>query len=191
MPKKPFLFAIVVLLLQVPAAFPGPPEGPSGRTVQDAVPALQDEVRRLEKAVARDKGLAEELDVARANLAAAQGRTGEARAAWQKIIATHEERLARLEARVRRGLDCDPSDIAIYRGAVVGARCGLAEVEGDRVALARELPKVITYREMQLARLRRLAKTGVISPDEVEQGEKALLKDLRQARRRLDAVRQR
>jgi hypothetical protein len=56
----------------------GPPEVPSGRQVQDAVPALEAEVRRLDKEGAGDKGLADDLAVARARLAAAPGKTEEA-----------------------------------------------------------------------------------------------------------------
>jgi hypothetical protein len=185
MSRMLFVSAVLVLLMQAPAVLSRPPDGPSGRLVKDAVPALQTEVKRLEKEVARDKNLAEELDVARARLAAAEGRTGEARAAWEKIIAT---RLARLDVLLSGGLDCDPSDIALYRGAFAEARCGLAEVERDQATLSRELPKVIAFREDSLTRLRRLAKAGAISPDEAEKEEKALHKELREARQRLDAV---
>jgi hypothetical protein len=191
MSKTPLLLALLSLLVPAPALVAGPPEGPSGQQVQDAVPALQDEVKRLEKEVARDKWLAEELDVARARLAAAQGRMGEARTSWKKLITAREERLAWLEAAVRKWLDCDPADITICRGYVAEARCGLAEVEGDRVALARELPKVIDSREARLAQLRRLLKAAAISPEKAEQEEKAILKELRQARQRLDAVKRR
>jgi hypothetical protein len=188
MPRKPFLFTLLSLLVLAPSAFSGPPEGPSGRMVQDAVPALQDEVKRLGKEVVRDKSLAEELDVARARLAAAQGRTGEARAVWRKVIAAREERLARVEALFRKGLLCNPSELTLCRGHVSEARCGLAEVERDQATLARELPKVIDYWEARLTVVRTLAKAGVLPPGDAEQDEKALQKELRQARQRLDAV---
>jgi hypothetical protein len=191
MSRKPLLFALISLLASAPAVFSGPPEGPSGRLVQDEVPALQAEVRRLEKDVARDKSLAEELDVVRARLAAAQGRAREARSAWRKVIDAREERLARLEALFRKGLLCNPSELTLCRGHVAEAECGLAEAERDWVTLARELPKVIAYWEARLAAVRTLAKAGAIPPDEAEQDEKALLKELRQARQRLDAVKRR
>jgi hypothetical protein len=188
MPKKLFVLASLVLVLQAPAVLSRPPEGPSGRLVQDAVPALQADVKRLEKEVARDKNLAEELDVARARLAAAQGRTVEARSAWRKIVDAYEERMRRLEFLVARGAECDPNDVTCCRGAVATVRCELAEVERDWAALARELPKVIAYREAELARLRKSAQAGACSPQELEQGEKAHLKELREAQHRLDAV---
>jgi hypothetical protein len=188
MSKKPLLLTLLSLLVPAPALVAGPPQGPSGRLVQDPVPALTAEVKRVEKEVARDPRWAEELDVARARLAAAQGRTGEARAAWQQVIAT---RVARLDVLLSGGLDCDPSYISLFRGSVAEARCGLAEAEGDRVALSRELPKVVTYREAQLAHLRRRAQVGTISTDDFEQGEKSLLKKIRQAQQRLDAVKRR
>jgi hypothetical protein len=191
MSKKPLLLALLGLLVPAPALVAGPPEGPSGRQVQDAVPALQDEVKRLEKEVARDKSRTEELDVARARLVAAQGRMGEARAVWRKVIAAREEAVARWEALVRRGEACISINPAILRGPVAEARCGLAEAEGDRATLARELPKVIAYREERLAQLRRFAKDGAYAPEEAEQEEKSLLKEIREARQRLDAVKAR
>jgi hypothetical protein len=191
MSKKPLLLALLSLLVSAPAAFPGSPAGPSGRLVLDEVPILEAEVRRLEKEVARDKSLAAELDVARARLAAAQGRVKEARAAWRKVIVAREEHLARLETLFRKGLLCNPSEITVCRGYVAEARCELAEVERDRATLERELPKVIDYWEARLAAVRTLAKVGAISPDDAEQDEKALLKELRQARQRLGAVKRR
>jgi hypothetical protein len=187
----PLLFALLGLLVPAPALVAGPPEGPSGQQVQDAVPPLVAEVKWLEKEVARDANKADDLAVARARLAAAQGRRGEARTAWKEVITAREERLARLEALIRKGLDCDPSEITVCRGHVAEARCGLAEVERDQVTLARELPKVIACWEARLAALRTLAKAGAISPDDAEQEEKAVLKELRQARQRLDAVKRR
>jgi hypothetical protein len=184
--------AVFGLLLTAPAVFSGPPEVASGRMVQDAVPALRDEVRWLEKEVARDKGLsASLLAVARARLAAAEGRTREARAAWRKILAEREEVVAHWEALMAQGRLCDTTDPAIVRGPVAEARCELAELDGDRPALARELPKVIACREAQLILVRRLAKAGAYSPEDAEQEEKAIQKKLRQARQRLDDVRRR
>jgi hypothetical protein len=187
MSRTPLLLALLTLLMPAPALVAGSPQGPSGQLVQDPVPALQDEVRRLEREVARDKSLTEELDVARARLAAAQGRIGEARAAWQKVIAT---RVARLDVLLSGRLDCDPSDIALYRLALAEARCGLAEVERDRAALARELPKVIAYYEAMLKMYDKLREAKAYEPDETEV-ERSIRKELRQARRRLDAVKRR
>ena len=189
MSRMLFVSAVLVLLLQAPEVFSRPPNGPSSRLVQDPVPALQDEVKRLEKEVAREPELAQDLAFARARLAAAEGRTGEARAAWRKIIAARQEaRSVQWELILHKGKVCDESDPAIGPGPVAEARCGLAEVEGDLAVLARELPKVIAYREDQLARLRRLAQAEAVSPDEVERREKFFLKEVRQARQRLDAV---
>jgi predicted component of type VI protein secretion system len=182
MSRTPLLLALLGLLVRAPAAFSGPPDGPSGQLVQDAVPALTAEVKRLEKEAARDKSLVEELDVARARLAAAQGRTKEARAAWRKVIDTREERLARVEALARKGLLCNPSELTLCRGHVSEARCGLAEVERDWATLARELPKAIACWEARLAAVRTLARAGAIPPDDAAQKEKALLKELRQRR---------
>jgi hypothetical protein len=181
------LLVLFGLLVRAPAAFASPPEGPSGRVVQDAVPALAAEVKRLEKEVARAPELADELNVARARLATAQGRTGAARAAWRKVIAAREELVARCETLLAKGVLCDPSDLTLYRGAVAEARCGLAEVEGDRAALARELPKGIAYHEAMLRRLDELRKKGAYEPRETEE-ERAIRKELHQARQRLDAL---
>ena len=94
MSKKPLPLALLSLL-DVDAGPGGwPPGRPVGRMVQDAVPCAAAEVKRLKKEIARDKSLAEELDVARARLATAQGKMGEARAAWQRIIGAGEERMA-------------------------------------------------------------------------------------------------
>jgi hypothetical protein len=191
MSRTPALFALLGMLTQVPALLAGPPQGPSGRMVQDMVPTLLAEVKRLEKEVAHDKSLAEELDMARARLAAAEGRKMEARSAWRKIVAEYEERLCRAEFLAAKGAGCDPDAITSCRGVVAMVRCELAEVERDRAALTRELPKVIAFREAQLAWLRKLAQTGAVSPDEAEQGEKDLMKEIRQARQRLDAVKRR
>jgi hypothetical protein len=191
MSRALFLLALPGLLLTAPAAFSGPPEVPSGRMVQDQVPALAAEVKRLEKQVARDKSLSEDLAVARARLAAAEGRKREARAAWRKVLADREEIVARWEALVVRGRDCTPIDPAIMRGPVAEARCELAEVDGDRAALARELPKVIAYREAQLVRVRRLAKVGAYPPEDAEQEEKVIQKELGQTRQRLDDLKRR
>jgi chromosome segregation ATPase len=187
MSRIPLLFALLSLLSSAPALVAGPPQGPSGRLVQDPVPALQDEVLRLEKEVARDKSLTEELDVARARLAASQGEIGAARAAWKRVIATREEQLRKEEA-LNALYPGTPSSLAFAHWAVADARCGLAKAEGDRAALAQELPKVIAYWEGELALLRSQAEASTCSREQLEQGEKALLKALRQARQRLDAV---
>jgi hypothetical protein len=191
MSRTTLLFALLGLLAEVPAVVAGPPEGPSSRMVQDPVPALRAEVRRLEKEVARGGGPAEDLAVARARLAAAEGRTADARAAWRKILDARTERVIAWEALVRGGRICTADAPALMRGPVAEARCELAEVEGDRAALARELPKVIAYHEAQLAQLRRLADARACSPEDVEQGEKTLQKELRQVEHRLDAVKRR
>ncbi len=132
MVRKLFVSAVLVLVIQAPAVFSRPLEGPAGRLVQDPVPALQDEVKRLEKEVAREPELAQDLAFARARLAAAEGRTGEARAAWRKIIAAREEaRSVQWHLILHKGKVCDESDPAIGPGPVAEARCGLAEAEGD------------------------------------------------------------
>lgn len=190
MSKTPLLIALLSLLVPAPVLVAGPPEGPSGRLVQDAVPALQDEVKRLEKEVVREADKADDLAVARARLAAAEGKMGEARAAWRTIVAFREKRMARWDLLVAKGEVIGPTDPAILRGPLAQARCGLAEVEGDRAALERELPKVIAYREAQLRMLDELRRNEVSEPKETDE-ERAIRKELRKARQRLDAVKQR
>jgi hypothetical protein len=183
------LFALLGLLAPAPALVAGPPEGPSGQQVQDEVVTLKAEVKRLEKEVTRYEYKAEDLFEAQARLATAEGRPKTAAAAWRKLIAFREERVRVLEQAGLR--PCVPADPAILPGPVAEARCGLAEVEKDRAVLARELPKVIAYHEAILAALRTTAKEGAYPPEEAERGEQAHLKKLRQARQRLDAVKQR
>jgi predicted component of type VI protein secretion system len=189
MSRMLFVSAVLVLLMQAPAVLSRPPDGPSGRLVQDAVPALQDEVKRLEKEVASDKSLAEDLAVARAHLAAAEGNVGEARRQWRKVIAAYEERLARWEHLATRG-ETRQSDGVIIRGVVAEKRCSLAEVEGDRTALVRELPKVISAHEARLQLLDQSRRSGANEAQLAEE-ERAISKELRQARQRLDAVNRR
>jgi hypothetical protein len=192
MPKMLFVSAVLVLLMQAPAVFSHPPEGPSGRMVQNAVPALQAEVKRLEKEVAHATDLAEDLAVARARLAAAEGKPKAAAAAWRKILVAREEREKLLDQIFATWKTIsDWRAPAIRLGPLAEARCGLAEAEGDRAVLAKELPKVIAYHEAVLAQLRKPAEAKACTPEEVEQGEKAHLKELRDARQRLDAVKRR
>ena len=193
MPKMLFVSALLVLLMQAPAVLSRPPEGPSGQMVLDEVTALKAEVQRLEKEIARDKtrpSLAEDLAVARARLLAAEGRATAASAAWRKIIAAREERMKRWELLFAKGAVCNPADLAIVRGSVAEARCGLAEVEKNRAVLARELPKVIAYHEAQLGIIDQLRKKGAYEAEETEE-ERVLRKELRKARQRLDAVKRR
>jgi hypothetical protein len=71
--KLTSLLAVFGLHLQTTGLVADPPEVPSGRQV----PALQAEVHRLDKEVAGDKGLADDLAAARAGRAAAPGKTEE------------------------------------------------------------------------------------------------------------------
>ena len=185
--RKLFVLASLVLVLQAPEVLSRPPDGPSGRLVQDPVPALQDEVKRLEKAAGSEQGHDEDLAEARARLAAAEGRIGEARAAWRKIIAAREEQMKRWQLLELKGKFCNPIDPAILHGPVAEARCGLAEVENNRVVLARDLPMVIAYHEARLKIIDTLRKTGAYEPEETEE-ERAMRKELRQLQKRLDAV---
>jgi hypothetical protein len=184
---------LLLAVLVVPAALAGPPEGPSARTVLDEVPQLQAEVRRLEREAARDRtdqNTAEELALARARLATAERRTEAARSQWRTVIASREARLAQFEARLARGVECNPAELVMHRGSVAEARCGLAEVERDRAALARELPKVIDFHEARLKLLDHLRTSRAIRPEEAAEDERASRQALRQARARLDAVTQ-
>jgi outer membrane protein TolC len=192
MSRKPLLLALLSLLAPAPALVAGPPQSSSGRMVQDPVPALQDEVRRLETVVVENPkilGLVEDLTVARARLAAARGEMGVARAGWQSVIAARAERLRKLEARNKDGHGTPPH-LAVLRWELAETRCERAEAEGDRATLARELPKVIAFWEEVLYRPRRPADPD-FSPEGLTQGEKEILKDLRQARQRLDAAKRR
>src|SRR5262249_53941058 len=121
MPDKPLVCALFIVLSQAPAALSRPPNDSSTRMVKDDVAVLKAEVQRLEREVASDKSLAEDLAVARAQLAAAEGNRGEARAAWQKIIAAREERRVRWELLATKGMVCDATDPAIRRGPVAEA----------------------------------------------------------------------
>ena len=152
MSKKPLLLALLSLLVSWPAVFPGSPAGPSGRLVLDEVPILEAEVRRLEKEVARDKSLAGELDVARARMAAAQGRVGEARASWRKVIVAREERLARASAVQERApfATCPKSRSAA--GTSPRPDASLPKSSGTGPPGSRELPKVIEYWEAPTGR---------------------------------------
>ena len=86
-----------------------------------------------------------------------------------------------------KGKFCNPIDPAILHGPVAEARCGLAEVENNRVVLARDLPMVIAYHEARLKIIDTLRKTGAYEPEETEE-ERAMRKELRQVQKRLDAV---
>jgi hypothetical protein len=187
MSRLHLLFALLGSLVGLTAVVAASPEGPSGRMVQDPVPGLRAEVQRLERAVAQGIEPPEDLATARARLAAAEGRTADARHAWQKILAARKERVARFEALVASGRICMVENPALLRGPVAEAQCGLAEVEGDRTVLGRELPKVIAYHEARLAQLRKLADARACSPEDVEQGEK----ELSQARQRLAGLKRR
>jgi hypothetical protein len=68
---------------------------------------------------------------------------------------------------------------------------GLSRLAGGRATLARELPKVIAYHEAWLTYLGSLAKAGERTPEEAEQAAKALLKKIREASQRLDALKRR
>jgi predicted component of type VI protein secretion system len=193
MSRTPLLFALLGLLVEAPTALCGPPEGPSGRLVQDAVPALAAEVKRLEKEAisgAISVEMNDELHVAYARLAAAEGRTEDARYEWRELVSAREKRLARWISFDARRPATRPDEHAIYRGGVAKARCGLAEVEGDRAVLARELPELIASYEARLRLLDESRKKGA-NETEVTDEERAIRKELRQARRRLDAVKRR
>jgi hypothetical protein len=95
MSKLTSLLAGFGLHFQTTGLVTGPPEVPSGRQVQEAVPAHQAEVRRLDKEVAGDKSLADDLAVARAGLAAAQGKTEEALVADERAGLTPSQMVER------------------------------------------------------------------------------------------------
>jgi hypothetical protein len=179
------MLLLLVILWPGPAAFAGPPEGPSSRMVPDPVPELRAEVQRREREAARapsDPSKAEDLCEARALLAAAEGRNGAAAAEWRKVIAYRDE-LKRLSMRL-----CSPSPPAILEGPVAEARCRLAEVERDRAALAAELPKVIASYQAQLDRVQRLREFSAVAAEPTAE-EKDTRRRLREARVRLDALR--
>jgi hypothetical protein len=109
-------------------------------------PELRAEVQRLEREAANaksDPALAEELCVARARLAEAEGRMRAAAAEWRKVIACREKVRQRLEREMRCIGWLEAFTMA--QGAVAEARYWLAEIERDRATLATELPKVIAY----------------------------------------------
>jgi hypothetical protein len=188
MSRMLFVSAVLVLLLQAPEVFSRPPEGPSGQMVLQEVSTLKAEVNRLEKEAAKDENKAEDLALARARLAAAEGKTRAACAEWRKVIAARQERLTRFETLARRAGGVSDTDYAIVRGSVAEALCGLAEVERDRATLARELPKVITCHEAWLEIIDVLRKQGDYDSQKAEEEERAIHKELREARLRLDAV---
>jgi hypothetical protein len=185
------LCVLAPLVLLIPGiTLAGPPETPSGLMVQDDVPQLRAEVRRLEKEVAHDKSslvTADDLSAARARLATAEGRRVAACAEWQKVIAGRQERVAHWEKLVAKGLDCSPVEGTFLRGAVAEARCGLAEAQKDMAVLVRELPGVVAYREAQLRLFDELRKRGAYEPQETQE-EREARRALRQARSRLDGV---
>ncbi len=191
MPRIPLLLALVWLPVTCQVVFAGPPERRSGKMVVDEAARLQAEVQRLEREVARDHSdpsASDELDVARARLAAAEGRIGEARAAWQKVIASREAVMRQWQRAAPKV--CTPIDPAILGGPVAEARCGLAEVEGDRATLTKELPNVIASHLGTLRILDELRKRGAYEPQETDD-ERALQKEIRQLRRRLESVQRR
>jgi hypothetical protein len=60
-PKKLFLLASLVLVLQGPVVLSRPPDGPSGRMVLNEVTILKAEVQRLEKVVTHNESKTEDL----------------------------------------------------------------------------------------------------------------------------------
>lgn len=183
---------LTVLIGQVVLA--GPPEGPSGRMVLDEVPQLRAEVKRLERATARNKGdvvrhddsWAEDLELARARLATAEGRIDAARQQWKAVIASREERQARLDVLAANGGYI--TERALLRGQIAQARCGLAEVERDRATLVRELPELIDGHKFLLDVFDIMHWMGDRRPEETAEEEKAVRKELRKARAQLNAL---
>jgi hypothetical protein len=189
MPRMMFILALLGLLVSDRPVLAGPPEQASGRMVLDEVPTLRDRVRRLERELAKtDPTQAEDLAEARAGLAEAKGLMGTAAAEWRKVVASRRAKMADLERLLKAGRLCFPGELVLQRGRVAEARCKVAEVEGDRVALAAELPQAIAYYEAYLERLRRLMEVGAISSDEAKKEERGLRRELDKARSQLRAT---
>jgi hypothetical protein len=94
--------------------------------------------------------------------------------------------MADLERLLKTGRFCgSPMELVLARGRVAEARCKLAEVEGDRAALAAGLPEVIAYYEAYLEHLHRLRQVGAINSEEAKQVEGGLRGELGKARSRL------
>jgi hypothetical protein len=191
MPRTPIALAVLSLSLLWHPVFAGPPEGPTGKMVVSDVVQLRDDVLRLEKEVERDNSdpsAADDLDVARARLAAAEGRMGASRAAWKKIIASREAEMRQWQRSPPKW--CTETDKPRLRGRVAEARCSLAELEGNRAVLAQELPKVIAWHETMLLMWDKLREAKAAEPEETEL-ERRIRKELRQCRQRLEALQRR
>jgi hypothetical protein len=150
--------------------------------VPDEVPALRAEVQRLERK--RAPGQAEDLAEARARLAEAEGLRKTSASEWRKVLASRMAKLADLERLLKKGLLCSPDELVLQRGRVAEARYKLAAVEGDRAVLVAELPAVIAYYEAYLAQLQRLRQARAIRPEEAEELERGLRRELGKARAR-------
>ncbi|HZU34458.1 MAG TPA: hypothetical protein VFA18_01045 [Gemmataceae bacterium] len=193
MPRTMFILVLLGLLVPGWSVLASPPEKVSDQVVRDEVPALKAAVQRLERELARAKAnpaQAEDLAEARARLAEAEGRKATAASEWRKVLAWRRAKLADSERLVKTGLYCGSSlELVLLRGRVAEARYKLAEVEGDRAIVAAELPEVIAYYEASLERLQKLRQVHAISPEEANDLERGLRRELGKARSRLKATR--
>lgn len=192
MPWTTLILLLFGLLVPGRSVLASPPGKVSDRVVRDEVPALKATVQRLEQELARAKGdptKAEDLAEARARLAEAEGRKATAATEWRKVLAWRRAKLADAERLVKRGLYCGSAlEFVLLRGRVAEARYKLAEVEGNRAAAAAELPDVIAYYEASLERVQKLRQVRAIRPEEANDLERGLHRDLGKARSRLKAT---
>lgn len=153
------------------------------------VPAPVDELRR--QVEAREQAL-DDAQVAaasaRARLARAEGRTGQAVAEGRKVVAHHEERLRSVRELYARGRVCTGEPLDEAESALAIARVWLADVEGRRDILLVELPKVIAHYERRIRRDQALFCRGAITENEALESRKAVEPELRWARERLAAA---
>jgi hypothetical protein len=186
--RRRFIAGSLALLAAalVQPALAGPPERFSGRSVLDGVESLRATVQRLERQ--GDKADFRELNVARAHLAEAEGRLGDAAAKWWKVIAYDHERYKGPEAFYKAGRVCSPDVLEQARGRLAVSVCGLAEVERDWATLASELPKVVAYYKARLEMYQDLRSVGALCPGDMND-EKAVGEALKRAEHRLKIVR--
>ncbi len=163
------LGAILVVLSPVTALAQHAPS-----TVEE----LKREVQRLEQDPAPASSA---LMIARARLALLEGKPKAAVIEGRVLLRESEIRLKAVQKLLTQGRLCSEDPLREAQGTMAIARALLAEAEGRRDDLRTELPRVITYHEWSISRLKHLER---VVPRSVA------AEDLKQPERELSLARQ-